>query len=148
MNRVPRPLEVSTPLVIHTYDIDFAGIVSNIVYIRWLEDLRLMMLDAYMPLHEQMAKGHVPVLAETNIQYKRPLRMFDKPIAYMWVAGFGGVRWTLGAEFVLDGVVTTAATQTTVFVDSQTMRPVPPPEHLVARDHTEQAAYEQTPQPQ
>ena len=23
-----------------TYDIDFAGIVSNISYIRWLEDLR------------------------------------------------------------------------------------------------------------
>ena len=29
------------PLPIRTYDIDFAGIVSNIVFIRWLEDLRL-----------------------------------------------------------------------------------------------------------
>ena len=27
------------PLPIRTYDIDFAGIVSNIVFIRWLEDL-------------------------------------------------------------------------------------------------------------
>ena len=26
------------PLPIRTYDIDFAGIVSNIVFIRWLED--------------------------------------------------------------------------------------------------------------
>ena len=29
------------PLPIRTYDIDFARIVSNIVFIRWLEDLRL-----------------------------------------------------------------------------------------------------------
>ena len=34
-----KPLEVSLNLPIKTYDIDFAGIVSNIVYIRWLEDL-------------------------------------------------------------------------------------------------------------
>jgi acyl-CoA thioester hydrolase len=33
------------PLPIRTYDIDFAGIVSNIVFIRWLEDLRLALLD-------------------------------------------------------------------------------------------------------
>ena len=28
------------PLAIRTYDIDFAGIVSNIVFVRWLEDLQ------------------------------------------------------------------------------------------------------------
>jgi acyl-CoA thioester hydrolase len=35
---------VELELPIRTYDIDFAGIVSNIVYIRWLEDLRIQML--------------------------------------------------------------------------------------------------------
>ena len=38
------------PLPIRTYDIDFAGIVSNIVFIRWLEDLRLGLLDQAYPL--------------------------------------------------------------------------------------------------
>ena len=38
------------PLPIRTYDIDFAGIVSNIVFIRWLEDLRLALLDQTYPL--------------------------------------------------------------------------------------------------
>ena len=38
------------PLPIRTYDIDFAGIVSNIVFIRWLEDLRLGLMDQAYPL--------------------------------------------------------------------------------------------------
>jgi acyl-CoA thioester hydrolase len=28
-----------------TYEIDFAGVVSNIVYVRWLEDLRNLFCD-------------------------------------------------------------------------------------------------------
>ena len=42
------------------YDMDVVGVVSNIVYVRWMEDLRLAMLDAYLPLDEQMADGIVP----------------------------------------------------------------------------------------
>lgn len=131
------------PLVIRTYDIDFAGIVSNIVYIRWLEDLRLLILDAYLPLQEQIAQGRVPVLAETNIKYRRPLRLFDNAVAYMWVAAVGGVRWTLQAEIVLNGEMMTTATQIVAFIDTQTMRPVPPPGDLVERFRAEQALYNQ-----
>ncbi len=35
-----RVMEVNLSFPVRTYDIDFAGVVSNIVYIRWLEDLR------------------------------------------------------------------------------------------------------------
>ncbi len=45
-----QPFEVALDLPIKTYDIDFAGIVSNIVYIRWLEDLRLKMLESHFPI--------------------------------------------------------------------------------------------------
>jgi acyl-CoA thioester hydrolase len=48
------PFEVEIPLPVRTYDIDFAGIVNNIVYIRWLEDLRLEMLARYFPLADQL----------------------------------------------------------------------------------------------
>ena len=44
------------PLPIRTYDIDFAGIVSNIVFVRWLEDLRLGLLDQAYPLVEALAE--------------------------------------------------------------------------------------------
>ena len=51
-----KPLEINLELPIKTYDIDFAGIVSNIVYIRWLEDLRLRIFEVHQPLEQLMAK--------------------------------------------------------------------------------------------
>ncbi len=41
---------VERDLPIRTYDIDFAGIVGNIVYVRWLEDLRLAMMEEAYPI--------------------------------------------------------------------------------------------------
>jgi acyl-CoA thioester hydrolase len=45
-----QPFEVEINLPVRTYDIDFAGVVSNTVYVRWLEDLRLEMLAHHFPL--------------------------------------------------------------------------------------------------
>jgi len=42
-----RPMLIQKPLKINGYDIDVMGIVSNIVYIRWFEDLRFEFLDRY-----------------------------------------------------------------------------------------------------
>ena len=53
-----RPLEVELTIPVRSYDIDFAGIVSNIVYIRWLEDLRLKWLDEHFPLDRQFKQGY------------------------------------------------------------------------------------------
>lgn len=36
-----RTLNLDMPITVKTYDIDFMGIVSNISYVRWMEDLRL-----------------------------------------------------------------------------------------------------------
>ncbi|MEI2691642.1 MAG: hypothetical protein V9H69_18825 [Anaerolineae bacterium] len=59
----PQPLEITLSIAVRTYDIDFASIVSNIVYIRWLEDLRLQMLAEYFPLDTAMQTMNIaPVL--------------------------------------------------------------------------------------
>ncbi|MBT4500790.1 MAG: hypothetical protein HOC74_23880 [Gemmatimonadetes bacterium] len=50
-----RTLEIEIELLVRTYDIDFAGVVSNIVYLRWLEDLRLAALEACYPLERFLA---------------------------------------------------------------------------------------------
>ncbi|MBX3085499.1 MAG: acyl-CoA thioesterase [Anaerolineae bacterium] len=125
-----RPFEIALPIPVRTYDIDFAGIVSNIVYIRWLEDLRLAMLDAYFPLQTQVTDGIGPVLVSTQIEYKRPIRLFDKVIGRMWVSELGTTRCNLQAEFAANDVITTTAAQVTVFINTHTMRPVPIPAHL------------------
>jgi acyl-CoA thioester hydrolase len=53
----PRIVERALP--IRTYDIDFAGIVSNIVYVRWLEDLRLAMMEEAYPIAMGRVKWHL-----------------------------------------------------------------------------------------
>jgi acyl-CoA thioester hydrolase len=54
------PIRLAFP--VKTYDVDFAGIVSNIVYVRWLEDLRLELLARTCPLARLVAEGIGPVL--------------------------------------------------------------------------------------
>jgi acyl-CoA thioester hydrolase len=130
MSAALRPFEIAIPIPVRTYDIDFAGIVSNIVYIRWLEDLRLMLLDAHFPLKTQAESNIGPVLVSTHIEYKRPIRLFDSVVGRMWVTELGTTRCNLQAEFLANEVITTTAAQVTVFISTETMRPVPIPAHL------------------
>ena len=126
----PQPLEVNLKFSVKTYDIDFAGIVSNIVYLRWLEDLRLEMLEAYLPLKQLMERGYCPIINSTQIEYKKALRMFDRPIGKMWVAKLGRSRCTLQAEIYLNNEIVTTATQVGFFINLETMRPMAVPEEL------------------
>ena len=127
-----KPLEVTLDLPVKTYDIDFAGIVSNIVYLRWLEDLRLKMLESYLPLEQLMAKGCCPIIYSSQIEYKKALKIFDRPIGKMWIAQLGKLRCTLHAEIILDSQVVTTAIQTGFFVNLETMRPMAIPQELTA----------------
>src|SRR6201984_898369 len=89
------------PLPMRTYDIDFAGIVSNIVFIRWLEDLRLGLLDQAYPLIEALAEDVAPILLATRISYRRPVRIGDALLGRMRVVKLGRVRWRRPAAVTL-----------------------------------------------
>ncbi len=118
---------------VKSYDVDFAQIASNIVYIRWLEDLRLELLNKYLPLADLLRSELVPVLASTCIRYKRPLRLFDKPVGSMRLTELGNSRWRLESEFSLDGSPVATADQTGMFVHAGTMRPASLPPELRSR---------------
>jgi acyl-CoA thioester hydrolase len=135
-------MEVTLVLPVRTYDIDFAGVVSNIVYIRWLEDLRMEWLNRYLPLDEQLQQDCVPFLSSIQIQYRRPIRLFDQPVGNLWMKELGRVRWTVEAEILLDEVPAATAVQTGAFVNRATMRVVSLPEVLVA-DFARQSALTQ-----
>ncbi len=126
-----RPFGVQQQIVVKTYDIDFIGIVSNIVYIRWLEDLRLRILDDFYPLQDQMKKGFGPVLAHTDIDYKKPIRLFHEVTGSMWMEKLTDRKWILSAEFHANGDLSTTAHQTGVFVDFSTGKPIPTPHELL-----------------
>ncbi|MGA1873690.1 MAG: acyl-CoA thioesterase [Thermoplasmatota archaeon] len=115
----------------NTYDIDFAGVMSNQVYPRWLEDMRTALLDGYEDIKVLWEKGSVPVLAHIEIDFKRPVFLLERIRGRMWVDELQGVKWSVRAEFVKeDGTVCARSRQWGVFVDRHTLRPVQAPEVL------------------
>lgn len=113
-----------------TYEIDFAGVLSNQVYQRWLEDMRMDMLGKYADIRDIFASGSVPVLARTEIDFKKPVRLMEKVIGTMWVHELQGPKWALGCEFRLGDVVCARSMQYGVFVDTRTFRPTDKPDVL------------------
>ncbi|MBN3940218.1 thioesterase family protein [Nostoc sp. NMS9] len=129
-NNLHRPLEVILAIPVKTYDIDFMGIVSNIVYIRWLEDLRLKFLDEHWQLNQQIELGYTPILAGTEIEYKRPIKIIDKVIGRLWLSGLGRLKWTVQAEILSNNELAAVASQKGGFVSLQNNRLIPIPEEL------------------
>ncbi|SRR5579875_286079 len=111
-------------IVVRTYDIDYAGHVSNIAYLRWLEDMRNMMFEKYFPLQMFMKEGLGPVIASTHIEYKRAINLFDRPRGFMWVSAMGSASLTIEAEITVEGVLATTAKHVGVFINLATGKPV------------------------
>ncbi len=125
-----RPLLVELQFHVKTYDIDYAGIVNNAVYIRWLEDLRLEILSKHLPLEEMLAQNQSPILGKAEVTYVRPMRLFDKPVGRMWVSSFQRARWLIEAEFVLDDLQIATASQSGYFMDLERYKPIRSPQRL------------------
>ncbi len=110
---------------IYTYHIDFAGHVSNIVYIQWLENARLRLLEAAgLPAHElARSQGLVAILARTEIRYQLPLYMGDRVRVEVWVARLRRASATLEIHFFRGDELIATAQQDGLFVDAQTQKP-------------------------
>ncbi|HET54449.1 MAG TPA: hypothetical protein ENN33_04455 [Ignavibacteria bacterium] len=66
--------QIEYELEVKTYDIDAAGHVNNIVYIRWLEDLRNMLFKKMFDFNNVLSKEYYPVVVSTNIKYKKTIK--------------------------------------------------------------------------
>lgn len=106
-----------------TYDIDALGIVGNITYVRWLEDLRTEFLNQYLPWEELQSESLVPVLSETNINYQKPVRMGETVTGRLQLNEIGRSVWRLSFEFERDSELVLTAKQSGLFVDSETKKP-------------------------
>ena len=116
-------LGIQMKIKVRTYDIDSAGHVSNIVYFRWLEDLRLQLFEEHFSFEEFVDQGYTPVIAASSIEYKRAIRLFDKPVGHMYLTEIRAASIKFYGEIYVDDQLTTRATHTGVFVDSETMKP-------------------------
>ena len=98
-------VQVNQIFQVMTYDIDFAGVVSNITYIRWLEDLRNFYADQVLPIGNALKRGIVPVLGRTEIDYLAPVRFPDKVAGRMWLSERGNAKFVLSGEFTSQSVI-------------------------------------------
>ncbi len=125
-----KPLLTKLDIKIYAYDIDLMGIVSNIVYVRWVENLRTKMLDDYYPLEKLLKQNISPILAKTEIEYKYPLTIYDKPVGEIWLCDMKKSKWQM--EFIIktDSKTNCIGKQTGYFVNLETKRPAPMPDDL------------------
>lgn len=111
---------------IFTYDIDFAGHVSNISYIRWMEAGRIKLLEAAgMPVTALMNAGILPALAETRIAYKKPLFLGDCLSIEVWIAKLRHASADMAFHFYKgDRELAAIGLQKGLFIDREHQKPV------------------------
>jgi acyl-CoA thioester hydrolase len=121
-------------LPIYTYQIDFAGHVSNIVYVQWMEIGRTKLLEeAGFPVHLLVERGVLPILAGTRIEYRKPLLLGDRVRAEVWLSSLG--RASAGIElrfFGGGGDLAAAGSHRAAFIDAGSRRPFRIPKEMRA----------------
>jgi acyl-CoA thioester hydrolase len=124
----PTPADGRWPLQldveIRTFDIDVAGHVSNIVYVQWLEVARTALLDAVdLPVARILEEGFAPIVARTEIEYRRPLVLGDPVRISLAITKMRSLSAFLAFEITSDGQVAATARQLGLFVSTETGRP-------------------------
>jgi acyl-CoA thioester hydrolase len=132
-----RPMLIEKEIRINAYDIDVMGIVSNIVYIRWFEDLRLVFLDQYYPYTEMMQSQISPILLKTEVEYKASLTMFDKPVGRCWLVEMGKSKWEMAFEISAGPKIYCTGKQTGCFYHLGRRKPIRVPENLLQQYNRE-----------
>jgi acyl-CoA thioester hydrolase len=116
--------EVEITFSIKSYNIDAAGHVNNAVYINWLEDLRANLLEKILPIETISNRNFHFVVASTNIEYKKPLHLYEKPVGKMKVDKYEKGIWYLSGVIKLNDKVITRAFQKCVLIDKMTQKMV------------------------
>lgn len=123
-----RKLVAEQEIEIKVYDIDVMGIVSNIVYVRWFEDLRTAFINQYMTISEMMNADINPILMRTEVDYKAPLTIHDKPIGRCWLVKTSKLKWELEFEIISNHKVHCEGYQKGGFYNVVTKKIAPLPE--------------------
>ncbi len=115
---------VEVDIEIYTFDIDFAGHVSNISYIRWLEIGRLRLLtEIGLPTEVLMRDGIVPVVYRTEINYVSPLKLGESVHLSLHLGELRAATATLEFIITSDERLAANAKQHGVFLNAETGKP-------------------------
>uniref|UniRef100_UPI0032170BEC acyl-CoA thioesterase n=1 Tax=uncultured Draconibacterium sp. TaxID=1573823 RepID=UPI0032170BEC len=111
---------------IYTYHIDFVGHVNNIIYVQWLENARVKLIEAMGLSIAEIAEEDdiLPIITETTIQYKKPFFLSNEVHVEVWVSEMFNVSANFKFRFLNEkGEVCSTAQQKVLFIDKPTQRP-------------------------
>jgi acyl-CoA thioester hydrolase len=123
-----------TVIPVRSYELDFAGIVNNAIFLNYLEEARLDFLrQRGIDFYEMVTSGIVPVVAKVMIEYKSPARGSDVLIIKGTIPKIGKTSLLMQYEIKSrnDGRVVAHAETLIVFVNNSG-KPTAIPQKLVA----------------
>jgi acyl-CoA thioester hydrolase len=111
---------------IYTYHIDIVGHVNNIIYIQWMENGRMKLLEAMgIPITDLTQKhGIVPVITDTTITYKKPFFIHNSVKIELWVSKLNNASAILEFRFYNENdELCASGQQKGLFINTVSMRP-------------------------
>ncbi len=112
-----RAVRFDSPIAVKTYDIDVAGHVNNIAYIRWIEDLRSGLLDSRFPTGELLRRHLYSVVTSTRIRYRNQLKLGEGADGSIWIDSINHGVMNLKVIFRKSGVIIATAEQSCVIMN-------------------------------
>lgn len=114
-------MKTTLSILVHAFETDFGGVVSNTRYLEYLERGRYQLLhDAGLPVEETWAnEGVMAIVRRVEADYLSFARHEDRLELSTWVEEWSGASTIIGHEIVRpkDGVVILRARQTIAFLN-------------------------------
>lgn len=110
---------------VYSFQIDYVGHVSNIVYIEWMEIGRTKLLEQIgLPLNFLAEKGIAPILVHTDITYKKALYVDEKVKIEIWVSELQNASATMKFNFYNEkGELAAFGSQRGLFIHRDRVKP-------------------------
>lgn len=118
---------VQTDITVMFFDTDAAGVVHNIVYLRFIEIARTLLGEQIgMGLADMTKTKLFPVVVRTEIDYRRPAALGDKLVVKGWLDKFERTRFWVAFQITRpsDGTLIAECRQTMALVQMPEGKPV------------------------
>jgi acyl-CoA thioester hydrolase len=126
---IPRPVLARVPISVRWRDMDAFGHVNNAKYISYLEEARVRWLHGIGADH--LDHGISPVVANTNVNYRRQLVWPNDIVVELFVERLGNSSVTIGHRIVADNddtVLYSDGHVVVVWIDTATGKSAPLPD--------------------
>lgn len=127
---------IETPVQVMFFDTDCAGVVHNIVYLRFIEVARTLLAEQLgMGLVAMASTKTYPVVVRTEIDYKKPAVLGDQLVIHGWLESVERLRFWCGFEVrrPSDGALIATSRQMLAVIQMPAGKPVRLPEDWSTR---------------